>query len=67
MKPSVFNLLSRKLALWERVYCIILIIIGLAGGCIATGLAIKNIFNSCMSVPCYIMNYDNNCTTVEGH
>jgi len=59
---------QRTLAKWERVYCSILIIIGIAGGCIATGIAIKNIFNSCMSVPCYIMQSDdNNCTAVAGH
>ena len=36
--------------------------------CIATAIAIRNIFNSCMSVPCYVMiNNTNNCTLVEGH
>ena len=64
----LFNSMSRTLAKWERVYCSILIITGIAGGCIATGIAIKNIFNSCMSVPCYIMQSDdNNCTAVAGH
>ena len=67
--------MTRKLALWERVYCIILIIIGLAGGCIATGIAVKNIFNSCLSVPCYLIDHSNNtalnnqsCTLqLQGH
>ena len=68
LQCSVFNLLARTLALWERVYCTVLIIIGIAGGCIATGIAVKNIFNSCMSVPCYIShNNTNNCTLVERH
>ena len=54
------------MALWERIYCYLLIVIGLAGGCIATVIAFNNIFNSSMSVPCYVMVNNNNFTVGVG-
>jgi len=46
--------IQRKLPVWERVYCWTLIVIGVAGGCIATFIAAKNILTSEMLAPCYI-------------
>ena len=57
---------ERKLPVWERVYCWVLIIIGLAGGCCATYTAVKNIVSSSLSVPCYIMMETNNVTISAG-
>jgi len=59
---------ERKLPVWERVYCWVLIIIGLAGGCCATYTACKNIFTSSLSVPCYLMDDSSNVTiSTAGH
>ena len=44
----------RKLPVWERIYCWALIVIGVAGGCCATVIAVKNIITSEMLAPCYI-------------
>jgi len=47
--------LDRKLPLWERIYCWVLIIIGLAGGVCATVIAVRNIVGGFSVVPCYMM------------
>jgi len=49
---------ERKLPVWERIYCWVLIIIGIAGGACATWTACRNIFSSSLSVPCYLMDGD---------
>jgi len=49
---------ERKLPIWERIYCWVLIIIGIAGGACATWTACRNIFSSSLSVPCYLMDGD---------
>ena len=44
----------RSLPLWERVYCWILIVVGLVGGASATYTAITNVFGASFSLPCYV-------------
>jgi vesicular inhibitory amino acid transporter len=46
---------DRKLPLWERIYCWVLIIIGLAGGVCATVIAVRNIVGGFSVAPCYMM------------
>jgi vesicular inhibitory amino acid transporter len=60
---------QRRLPLWERVYCWILIILGIAGGICATITAIINIFYSTFQVPCYLMDSHQmeNITLSGGH
>jgi vesicular inhibitory amino acid transporter len=53
---------ERKVALWERIYCWFLIIVGIAGGCMATYNAITSIAGSNFATPCYI----NSNVTVSG-
>jgi len=55
---------ERNIPLWERVYCWALILIGIIGGCCATYTAGYNIFNSSLSVPCYI---DDKIVVSGGH
>jgi len=58
---------TRKIPMWERIYCWALIIIGIAGGCCATYTACKNIVGSGVSVPCYLMGDTHNVTIAAGH
>ena len=51
----------RKLPLWERAYCWILIIVGLIGGASATYTAVTNVFGASFSLPCYVKPF------VEGY
>lgn len=53
---------ERKIPMWERIYCWFLIIVGAAGGCLATYNAILSIVDSDFSTPCYI----NSNVTVSG-
>jgi len=46
---------QRKLPTWERIYCWVLIIIGIAGGCCATYTAVWNIVVTSFAMPCYLM------------
>jgi len=57
---------QRKLPTWERLYCWVLILIGFAGGCFATYTAVRNIFSSSLSVPCYLMEDTANVTISAG-
>jgi len=57
---------QRKLPMWERIYCWVLIVIGIAGGCCATYTAVRNIFSSSLSVPCYLMGDTTNVTISAG-
>jgi len=57
---------ERKLPLWERIYCWVLIVVGIAGGCCATYTAVRNIFSSSMSVPCYLLGDTTNVTIAAG-
>merc|ERR1719278_505613 len=45
---------QRTLPLWERVYCWVLIVIGVLGGCCATAYALMAIIDSSFCPPCYI-------------
>merc|ERR1719348_877189 len=47
--------IQRKLPMWERVYCWVLILVGVAGGACATYTALNNIFSASLAVPCYLM------------
>lgn len=47
---------QRTLPVWERVYCWLLIIIGIIGGCCATYTAVKNIVSADFQVPCYLQS-----------
>jgi len=58
---------ERKIPIWERIYCWILIVIGLAGGVCATIIAFNNIFNSSLAEPCYLMENPSNITVAAGH
>ena len=57
----------RKLAVWERVYCWVLIALGIAGGVLATYMALNNIFAAAMVSPCYLMDLDSNVTISSNH
>lgn len=46
---------QRTLPMWERVYCWVLIVIGVAGGCCATAVALMNIIGAELAKPCYMM------------
>merc|ERR1739838_973393 len=57
---------ERKMAVWERIYCWVLIVLGIAGGVLATYMAINNIFAAAMVSPCYLMEMnDMNATEVS--
>merc|ERR1739838_160697 len=58
---------QRTIPKWERVYCWMLIVIGFAGGCLATYQALVNIFISSLSEPCYLMSDTTNITLAGGH
>jgi len=58
---------QRTIPKWERVYCWLLIVIGFAGGCLATYQALVNIFLSSLSEPCYLMSDTSNITLAGGH
>jgi len=58
---------QRRLPIWERVYCWVLIMIGIAGGVCATIIACVNIFFSGFSVPCYLMDDTDNVTLSVNH
>eukprot|EP00088_Acartia_fossae_P052523 TRINITY_DN5935_c0_g1_i1.p1 TRINITY_DN5935_c0_g1~~TRINITY_DN5935_c0_g1_i1.p1 ORF type:complete len:461 (-),score=123.08 TRINITY_DN5935_c0_g1_i1:31-1413(-) len=45
---------EKRIPLWERIYCWALILIGVAGGCVATYSAIVSIADAEFSQPCYI-------------
>lgn len=57
----------RRIPLWERIYCWILIVVGFAGGVLATYIALNNIFGSEMSVPCYLLDDASNITVSSSH
>jgi len=59
--------LDRKLPLWERIYCWVLIIIGLAGGVCATVIAVRNIVGGFSVVPCYMMTGNETISAGGGH
>ena len=52
--PQKILIFDRTLPLWERVYCWVLIVIGVLGGCVATAFALMNIINSEFCPPCYV-------------
>ena len=58
----IFPLL-RKLPMWERIYCWLLILIGIAGGCVATYQAFMAIISDSFTAPCYI---DSNVGNIAG-
>merc|ERR1711973_602478 len=58
---------ERKMALWERIYCWVLIVLGIAGGVLATYMALNNIFNASMVSPCYLMEAGANITISSSH
>ena len=52
----------RILPLWERIYCWVLIVIGVVGGASATVTAVYNIIATDFSVPCYVLPFLTNQT-----
>jgi len=58
---------ERKMAVWERIYCWVLIVLGIAGGVLATYMALNNIFAAAMVSPCYFMDLDANLTISSSH
>jgi len=57
---------ERKMAVWERIYCWVLIALGIAGGVLATYMALNNIFAAAMTTPCYLQDMnDMNATEVS--
>ena len=61
IKNSVF----RKLPLWERIYCWVLIVVGLVGGASATYTAITNVFGASFSLPCYVKPFIEGAGEIE--
>ena len=57
-----YNSLFRVLPLWERIYCWVLIVIGVVGGASATVTAVYNIIATDFSVPCYVLPFLTNQT-----
>ena len=57
----------RKMAVWERIYCWVLIALGIAGGVLATYMALNNIFAAAMVSPCYLMEAGANVTISSSH
>ena len=56
----------RKMAVWERIYCWVLIALGIAGGVLATYMALNNIFAAAMTTPYYLQDMnDMNATAVS--
>jgi len=53
---------QRVLPLWERIYCWVLIVIGVVGGASATVTAVYNIIATDFSVPCYVLPFLTNQT-----
>jgi len=51
----------------ERIYCWVLIVLGIAGGVLATYMALNNIFNASMVSPCYLMEAGANITISSSH
>ena len=62
VSSSIFRIIPK----WERVYCWLLIVLGIAGGCLATVQALLNIFSASMSAPCYLMDDPSNMTISGG-
>jgi len=58
---------ERKIAVWERTYCWVLILVGLAGGILATYIALTNIFTSAEFVPCFLMTANDTLSAGGGH
>ena len=54
---------SRELPTWERIYCWVIIVIGLCGGALATYKALKNIVITDFAMPCYLQSV--NITILE--
>ncbi len=61
----MFASLSR-LPVWERVYCWVLIVLGFAGGSVATYTALKNILVADFQVPCYVQDSANQTISAMG-
>lgn len=59
--------IERRLPMYERVYCWLLILLGVAGGACATYNACRDIFATSFSVPCYLLSPDANLTLATGH
>jgi len=57
---------ERKIPIWERAYCWILIAVGIAGGALATFMAINNIFGAEFTTPCYLQDMSQNMTVSAG-
>ena len=66
LKILLFLFSTRIIPKWERVYCWLLIVLGIAGGCLATVQALLNIFSASMSAPCYLMDDPSNITIAGG-
>lgn len=47
---------QRELPLWERIYCWVLIVLGLLGGAAATYISIHNIVSTDFQMPCYLQS-----------
>jgi len=56
---------QRKLPLWERIYCWVLIVVGLVGGASATYTAITNVFGASFSLPCYVKPFIEGAGEIE--
>merc|ERR1719391_370221 len=56
---------KKELPLWERIYCWLLIVLGLVGGISATYTAVLNLVSANMSTPCYLQMLVANATEIE--
>jgi vesicular inhibitory amino acid transporter len=64
---GVKGIQERRVPLWERIYCWVLIVIGILGGACATYNAMSDIIATSLSVPCYLMSADSNITISSSH
>jgi len=60
------NWSNKEIPLWERIYCWLLIAIGLAGGIAATYQAVQSLFGTSMTLPCYLQSESQQLETGGG-
>ena len=53
--------------LWERIYCWVLIVLGLIGGCCATYIAVKNVVMTDFKMPCYLQSANETLNIAPGN
>ena len=62
-----FSNIHRTIPLWERIYCWVLMIVGLLGGIASTCIAVYNLTSAQFSVPCWVPGASANMTATSSH